>query len=82
MVHSRDNASSWSETQQVSVDGGTSTKAIEDVAYDNNGTWLAAGAASFYVSTNNGSSWTAFDISTANNVTYNGVAFNVINTSQ
>tara|TARA_R110000824_G_scaffold97346_4_gene232697 strand:+ start:7414 stop:8607 length:1194 start_codon:yes stop_codon:yes gene_type:complete len=80
--NSDDNAESFSEVRTVSTDGGTSYRNMEDVAFDNNETWLAVGERSFYVSTDNGASWAPFDISATTNRTYYAVAFNTENTSQ
>jgi len=79
---SDDNAESWTESRAVSVDGGTTYRTMKDVACDNNGSWVAVGDRSFYVSTNNGGTWTSFDISATTNRTYHAIAFNVHNTSQ
>ena len=79
--YSGDNAASWSEVRVPENDGSATYRDWYDVAYDNNGTWVACGERAYAVSTDNGQTWASSN-GLAGNATYNAIAFNVTNTSQ
>ena len=79
--HSSDNASSWSEVRVPDNDGGSTYRDWYDVAYDNDGTWVACGQRAYAVSDDNGETWASSN-GLAGNGTYSAIAFNVTNTSQ
>ena len=78
--YSSDNASSWSEVRVPDNDGGATYRDWYDVAYDNDGTWVACGQRAYAVSDDNGETWLSSNgLGTG---TYSAIAFNVTNTSQ
>jgi len=78
--YSSDNASSWSEVRVPDNDGGATYRDWYDVAYDNDGTWVACGERAYAVSDDNGETWLSSNgLGTG---TYSAIAFNVANTSQ
>ncbi len=79
--YSSDDAATWSEVRVPINTGGSTYLDWYDIAYDNNGNWVACGERAYAVSTNNGQSWTSSD-GLNGNATYNAIAFNVTNTSQ
>ncbi len=79
--YSSDNAASWSEVRVPDNDGGSTYRDWYDVAYDNDGTWVACGERAYAISTDNGQSWASSN-GLAGNATYNAIAFNITNTSQ
>jgi len=79
--YSSDNAATWTEVRVPDNDGGGTYRDWYDVAYDNDGTWVACGERAYAVSTDNGQTWISSN-GLAGNATYSAIAFNVTNTSQ
>ena len=78
---STDNAVTWTELDRVpDQDGGSTYRDWYDIAYDNDGTWVMVGERSLATS-ENGINFTPFDYPTSGQ-TYQGIAFNLTNTSQ
>ena len=79
--YSSDDAASWSEVRVPENDGSSTYRDWYDVAYDNDGTWVACGERAYAISTDNGQTWASSN-GLAGNTTYNAIAFNLTNTSQ